>query len=634
VSELAIDARARSTIAGVLLLVAAGVGVALGWDRGAGVLAIVATLVAGVPVARAGWRAVRLRVLDMNALMTIAAAGGMATGESLEAATAVCLFGVSLWLERYSLGRTRHAVGTLAALAPQVAHCQVGETLVNKHPDELVVGDVVLVRPGERIPIDGQVVNGASSVNEAPITGESMPVDKASGMRVFAGSLNGEGSLTLEVAAPAAESTLAGIQRLVDEAHADRSPTSRFIDRFASWYTPVVIVLALLAAIVPTALGYDGWVHRALVLLVIACPCALVIATPVTIVCGLYHAARRGILIKGGEHLEAAAAIRCLAIDKTGTLTRGELDVVDVLVRETDSGTVSTQYDVLRIAAALERHSEHPLAKAIRRATDLAADRNSAVAVAVERFEARRGFGVRGDIDGVTHLVGNAALFESSAQLGENDGRFIGQMSGQSDRVCVFVGTTKRLLGVILLEDELRPEASDVVVDLKTLGVDPIVVLTGDRAELATSLGDALGLDDVRADLLPAEKLDAVRELARTHESMAMIGDGVNDAPALAAVRLGIAFGGAASATAIESADVVIIAPSLRRVAELLRLGRRCRRLLWQNIVAALAIKAVVLALAIMGVATMWMAVAADVGASLLVISNGMRLLRAKDRGA
>ncbi|MEZ6072949.1 MAG: HAD-IC family P-type ATPase [Pirellulales bacterium] len=306
-SELSIDNRARLTIAGIALLVVAGVCVALGWSGAANVLAIAATVVAGGPVARAGWRAVRLRVLDMNALMTIAAVGGIATGESLESATAMCLFGVSLWLERYSLGRTRRAVGTLAALAPQVAHLKRGDAIEDVHPNELAVGDTVLVRPGERIPIDGVVTAGASSVNEAPITGESVPVDKDVGDRTFAGSLNGEGSLTLSVAALAAQSTLAGIQRLVDDANADRSPTSRFIDRFASWYTPIVIVLAVLAAVVPTALGYFDivpyfaqrpfvvWVHRALVLLVIACPCALVIATPVTIVCGLYHADAAGL---------------------------------------------------------------------------------------------------------------------------------------------------------------------------------------------------------------------------------------------------------------------------------------------------------------------------------------------------
>jgi Cd2+/Zn2+-exporting ATPase len=631
----------RTTVAGATLL---GLGFAarllLSSPVPGDVLAVAATLTAGLSVARAGWRAVRLRALDMNVLMTLAAGGAVATGDYFEAGTAMVLFGVSLWLESYSLTRARRAVRSLIELVPPQAHRYEGEATTDVDAADLKPGDRLLVKPGERVPVDGEVVQGTSSVNQAPITGESMPVDKRPGKPVYAGSVNGEGALVVRASRPAADSTLAHIARLVEEAQRGRSPTERFVDRFARQYTPAVIGLAVALVAVPLAATAWHvswaeshppleWLHRALVLLVIACPCALVISTPVTIVCGLQAAARHGMLIKGGEFLERAGRIESLALDKTGTLTPGMAEVSQIL-----PAPGVTAEEVLRMAAALETGSEHPLALAI-----VAAAREHGVAwQPANDVSALRGFGLRGQIDGEPCFVGNWSLF-SQPPLNDrkNSGpaeavRLLGEpLLAESRATIVFVGSPSRFLGALAIEDRARPEARQALDELRRLRIRPTVLLSGDRKAVVRQMAKDLGIRDFHADLLPQEKVDQIKVLMVTHPHTAMVGDGVNDAPALAASWLGIAFGSQASDTALETADVVILSSRLTLLPQLIRLGRRTRAILTQNITLALGIKGAVLLAAVAGpepLARLWLAVAADVGATLLVVANGMRLLR------
>lgn len=626
-----------TVVGGATLLAAAALRVIAGETTWYVVLtAVISTMFSGASVVRAASRALRLRMLDMNVLMTIAATGALAIGDVFEAATAMFLFAVSLWLERMSLSRAQRAIRSLVALNPTVAHRLsggAGDGVVDVNPNELRVGDRVLVRPGERIAADGEVLAGSSAVNQAPITGESVPVEKSVGDRLFAGTLNGEGALTLRVTRGASDSTLAHIARLVDEARSARSPTERFVDQFARRYTPAVIAIALCVMIAPPLLSGMGvqwaaahstldWIHRGLVLLVIACPCALVISTPVTIVSGLHQATRRGILIKGGEFLEKAAEVRTLALDKTGTVTTGAMEVVGVEPFNGHSGD-----DVLSLAAALERYSEHPLAVAV---TAAAAARDLPTQSAAS-VSALRGLGVQGQLNGERYFLGNARLFaQSDFQLPDEDRqRILSNGQDATADTSAWLGTSRRLLGVIRLADRARPEAAQAIAAARRLGVRRVVMLTGDNAAVAKSIAGDLGIDEVYSDLLPQDKIALVQKLRR-ESSLAMVGDGVNDAPALAAADLGIALGGQSSDTAMETADVVIMSPDLRRVPTLIRLSRRCRRLLKQNISFALATKLGVMCLAAAGAATMWMAVAADVGASMVVIANGMRMIEGR----
>lgn len=632
---------------GALLLTAFAVqwapGVSPAWSAG---LAVLSALAAGSSVARAAWRAVRIGAIDMNALMTLAAVGAIATGDYFEAATAMFLFGVSLWLESFSLRRARKAVRSLVELTPLTAHrFEQGEARDVPAAD-LQPGDRVLVKPGERIPVDGRVESGASAVDQAPITGESLPAEKSPGDAVFAGTINGEGALEVVAERTGGQSTLAQIARLVDQAQQSRSPTERFVDRFARRYTPAVISLALVIALFPPVLAHWGipwataytpwqWLHRGLVLLVIACPCALVISTPVTIVCGLHFGARRGLLIKGGQFLEQAGRIDSIAFDKTGTVTSGSLEVLRVIAAPGADGD-----EVLRVAAALESRSEHPAAQAL-----LSAARSRGLTwEEPAEVSALRGVGVEGRYDSQTFYVGSPRLFRDRGLPGApSDGRMPPELLAQwpadlpHDTPATFalVGSSERLLGGVLLVDRPRDGAAEAIAELKRLGVHPIVMLTGDRQTVARHVAAELHIDEVHAELLPADKVQAVRRLADEHPRLAMVGDGVNDAPALAAAAVGIAFGSQASDVALETADVVVMSPRLEKIGELLRLGRRCRRILAQNITLALAIKAAVLLLAVAGpenLAKLWLAVAADVGASLLVISNGMRLVGGTDR--
>ena len=618
-------------------LLALALGLALVPSKLVPVLAVTAVLVAGFPVAKNAWRAICLRQLDMNSLLTIASIGAVLTGEWLEAATGMVLFRISLLIDEVSKRRAHQSIRALMNSTPATAHLLAtdgSQGLVAVPVEQLHVGQMIRVLPGERVPVDGRVIAGASSVNESNVTGESMPVTKEQGADLYGGSINGEGSLDVKVLRSATDSTPARITRLIEDAQTRRSPMERFVDRFARIYTPVVIGMALLLALcplfvrllTPDAIPWLGqgsfltvwttWFHRALVMLVIACPCALVLSTPITIVCGLCHASRRGILVKGGEFLEAMGQVRKIALDKTGTVTDGEPQVVDVQV----FADLSEQA-VLEYAAALERHSEHPLAQAI---TAAALD-GEGLRLVADRFEPLRGYGIRGVIGGQDYIVASPRYCQT---LGIDDPK---SDSIDPSATRVFVVRDAELLGAISLRDQPRKNAAKVISDWRRLGVEEIVLLTGDRSSVAQHVAESIGVDEFHADLLPADKIAWIDDAAKRDSRLVMVGDGVNDAPALARAPIGIAFGESASDTVLETSDVVIMSPNLAKISALIRTSRKTRTILMQNITMALGVKLVVLLLATSGQATMWMAVAADVGASLIVIGNGTRLLRAPE---
>jgi Cd2+/Zn2+-exporting ATPase len=482
---------------------------------------------------------------------------------------------------------------------------------------------VIIVKPGEKVPLDGTVLVGTSGVNQAPITGEALPVEKGPGAEVYAGTINGDGALEVRVTRLRRDSTMARIINLVEVAQAQRAPSQTFVERFAKYYTPSVIAVAAAIAVVPPVvfgLPFDTWLYRALVLLVISCPCALVISTPVSIVSALAGAARAGVLIKGGVHLERTARVRAVAFDKTGTLTRGRLEVVDVIPL---NGTAPR--DLLALAAALESRSEHPLARAIVRK---AAAEGLAVAAA-DGFRALPGLGAEATLDGQALLVGSHRLFEERGLCTPAiDARL--ERLGHEGRTAVLVARGNVPLGIIGLADATRSAGREAVDRLRRQGVERVVMLTGDNAHTARAIAEQLGIEDYLAELLPADKVKAVTALRQRYGAVAMVGDGVNDAPALAAADVGIVMGAAGSDAALETADVALMADDLLKVPYLLRLGRRTLRNIQVNIAFSLGLKALFLALAVGGAATLWMAVVADMGASLLVIANGLRLLRAR----
>jgi Cd2+/Zn2+-exporting ATPase len=619
-------------------------------------LALVSLVAGGRHIVPRGIQAVRHRALDMNFLMSIAALGALLIGEYVEAASAVFLFAVAQLLESYSMDRARNAVRSLMELSPAEATVLRGGMEVRVPAESVAVGEVVVVRPGEKIPVDGEVVAGASSVDQASITGESVPVEKEVGAAVFAGTLNGVGALEVRSTRAAEDTTLARIIHSVSEAQATRAPSQAFVDRFARVYTPLVVVVAAALALFPPLLGLGAWgvwFYRALVLLVIACPCALVISTPVTIVSALTGAARRGILIKGGLHLENAGRARVVALDKTGTLTAGEPEVVDVVAL---NGTVPEE--LVRLAAVAERRSEHPLARAILRyAEDAGVAATSGVVAAGAglpespaapagpgsmALTALTGLGVRAEVDGEVVYVGSARLFRELGALDGGAEALVARHEAEG-RTAVLVGTVPAssvgaglaVRGVIALSDRLRPEAAGALRELHAAGIERVVMLTGDQPGAAAAIAEALGgpgagVDEYRAGLLPEDKVAAVQRLRDENGKVLFVGDGVNDAPALAAADVGVAMGSAGTDVALETADIALMADDLSKLPVTIRFARRAERIIRANITFALVTKAVFLALAMAGQATLWMAVLADVGASLLVVANGMRALSAR----
>jgi Cd2+/Zn2+-exporting ATPase len=615
---------------------AAGSTIILGWLAGwaglsiaAVVLYIAAIALAIVTPARRAWRSARARILDINVLMVIAVAGAAALGDWLEAATVVWLFGVAQLLEARSLERARTAIRSLMDLAPEVAVVRR-----DGHDREVPVadvrtGDVVVVRPGQRLPVDGVVVAGESAVNQAPVTGESWPAEKAAGDGVFAGSINGTGALEIETARPASDSTIARIVRLVEQAQRQRAPIQAFVDRFARRYTPAVVALAAFLVVVPPLLsagaagwshGFGVWSYRALALLVVACPCALVISTPVSIVSALTAAARHGVLIKGGVHLERLASVRCLAFDKTGTLTHNRVTVTDVVGVDGVSAA-----GVLSIAAALESRSEHPIGRAI---VDRARDAGLVIAPGLA-FRALPGLGAEAVVAAAPAIIGSHRLFEERRLCTPSLHERIDEVE-ERGATPVLVSHGGAALGVIGLADRPRDVGREVIAGLRDQGIDRVVLLTGDSRASAEAMQRGTGLDEAHSGLLPADKASALGGLRDAYGPVAMVGDGVNDAPALAAADVGVAMGGAGTDVALEAADVVLMSDDLTRLPYALRLSRATLRNIRANLAIALTLKAVFVALAAAGVATLWMAVLADTGASLIVTANGLRLLRVR----
>ncbi|MCA3083005.1 MAG: heavy metal translocating P-type ATPase [Rhodocyclaceae bacterium] len=585
------------------------------------VLALTAIFTSGVETLKKGWIALKTFTLNINLLMSVAVIGAVAIGQWPEAAVVIWLFGIAEMIEVLSLDRARNAIRALMANAPETAFVQQADGAWSEVPaDQVAVGLIVRVRPGERIALDGIVVSGQSGVNQAPITGESIPVEKTVGATLFAGSLNERGVLEFRVTAATGETTLDRIAKSIQAAQGQRAPTQRFVDKFARVYTPVVFVLAVLVAIVPPlAFGmpwYD-WIYKALVLLVIACPCALVISTPVTIVSGLTAAARRGILIKGGTYLEQGRELKTVALDKTGTITHGKPVLTDVVALASMSKEES-----LRIAASLDTLSDHPVATAI------VGGYKGSVA-AVEKFEALHGRGVKGTLEGVTYFVGNHRLMEElkvcSSQLEEALDRLEIEA-----KTAIVLSTDKETLAIFAVADTIRDTSKVAIAELKSLGIETIM-LTGDNDKTAKAVAAQVGIADARGNMMPDDKLAAI-ETFLERGLVGMVGDGVNDAPALARSSIGFAMGAAGTDTAIETADVALMQDDLRKLPEFIRLSKKTSQVLWQNIVFALGIKAVFFALTLTGQGTLWMAVFADAGASLIVVANGLRLLQGATR--
>ena len=577
----------------------------------------------GIYTVRRALSAARALSLDINVLMLVAVAGAVAIGEWSEAAAVLFLFALAQLLETRSMERARHAIRALMQLAPAKALVRRGGAEVLVGVDGLAVGDTILVRPGEKIAMDGVVIEGASDVNQAPITGESVPVEKLPGSEVFAGTINGHGALDVRVTKLRPDTAMARIINLVEVAQAQRAPAQAFVERFARYYTPAVLVVAAAIAIVPPIAFAEPlvpWLYRALVLLVISCPCALVISTPVSIVSALASAAKHGVLVKGGVHLERTAAVRAVAFDKTGTLTTGRPEVVDVVPVNGASAE-----EIVRLAAALEARSEHPIARAIHRyarAAGLAGN-------GAEGFQALPGLGAEARVGATTVIVGSHRLFEERGLCSAAIDAKLQQLAALG-RTPVLVARDRTTIGIVALADATRASGAEAVRRLRQEGIERIVLLTGDSNETARAVASELGMDEYRAELLPHDKVRAVADLRRRYGHVAMVGDGVNDAPALAAADIGIAMGAIGSDAALETADVALMSDDLEKVPYLVRLGRRTVANVKTNVAIALGLKAVFLGLAVAGLATLWMAVVADMGASLLVIGNGLRLLKTR----
>ncbi|MER2599251.1 MAG: heavy metal translocating P-type ATPase [Caldilineales bacterium] len=623
-----------------------------------------AVAVGGWPIVRKAWGSMRINhEMDINVLMTLAVAGALVIGEWSEAAVVVVLFSLGETLESVTISRARRSIRSLMQLSPAEATvlqpcldcathsghplpdgkiyrdgpcpwCGTHEQI--RPVAEMAIGDRVLVRAGERIPIDGVVLTGSSAVNQAPITGESLPADKTTGDEVFAGTINGTGVLEIATTRLAADNTLSRLIELVEQAQAQKAPAQRWIDRFARVYTPAVALLALLVAVLPSLLwqqpllpqgGDAGWLYRALTLLVIACPCALVISTPVSVASAISTAARHGVLIKGGATLEALGSLRVVAFDKTGTLTEGRPVLAAARCTQPAPHTTDCDQcrDLLALAAALERRSEHPLAAAVVQAA--AAQQLDSRYPAADAVEALAGRGLRGAVNGrLVHISSHRAAHQQAIAHSAELCRQItsAETAGQTT---MLLHEAQTLRGFLAVTDQLRPGSATAIAALRATGIEHVVLLTGDNQATAEAIAAQAGVDAVYANLLPADKVQQVETLLQEHGAVAMVGDGINDAPALARATTGISLGGAGSDQALETADVVLMGDDLAALPPAVQLSRRARRIIRQNVVFSLALKAVFLLLAFTGTATLWMAVFADVGASLLVILNGMRLL-------
>lgn len=564
---------------------------------------------------------------DMNTLMTVAILGAAAIGEWGEGATVVILFAISEALERYSMDKARQSIESLMDIAPKEALIRRGNEEMMVPVDDIQVGDIMIVKPGQKLAMDGIVIKGTSTLNQAAITGESVPVTKTVGDEVFAGTLNEEGLLEVKVTKRVEDTTLSKIIHLVEEAQAERAPSQAFVDRFAKYYTPAIIIFALLLAVIPPLfMGADWseWIYRGLAVLVVGCPCALVISTPVSIVTAIGNAAKNGVLIKGGIYLEEAGNLKVIAFDKTGTLTKGIPSVTDVVTYN------GNENELMTITAAIEKGSQHPLASAIiRKAEEDGLNFND---VSVEEFQSITGKGVKAKVNNEMYYVGSPGLFEELLPNGIQSEikEQITTLQIQGKTVMV-LGTEKEILALIAVADEIRESSKEVIRKLHQVGIEKTVMLTGDNQRTAEAIGKQVGVSDIKADLLPEDKLNFIKELRDKYRSVAMVGDGVNDAPALAASTVGVAMGGAGTDTALETADIALMSDDLSKLPYTIKLSRKALAIIKQNITFSLGIKALSLLLIVPGWLTLWLAIFADMGATLIVTLNSMRLLNVKE---
>ncbi len=581
-----------------------------------------AILLGGWRIAPRAFAAAKSLRPDMNLLMALAVLGAVGIGEWLEAASVTFLFALALLLESWSIGRARNAIKALIDISPATARyvCPTDGDIEEAPVEKVPVGATVLVRPGEKLPLDGVVTRGFTSVDQSSITGESLPVARGVGDEVYAGTINLEGTIEFRSTRPASDTTLARIIQMVEAAQSRRAPMEQFVEKFARIYTPIMLGVACLIAVAPPLIlggGWVSWFYQALVVLVIACPCSLVISTPVSIVAGLTTAARNGVLIKGGVYLEAPARLRAVAFDKTGTLTRGH-PVVQQIIPLNDH----TEEELLVRAAALETHSTHPVAGAILRL----AEARSLSYVPAEHLSILPGQGAQGVIDSRTYWIGSHRLLEEWGHETPEAHRIAEELENAGNSV-IMMWTDDHVCGIMSLTDEIRPEAPAVVQSLREMGIERVIMITGDNERTGEAVAAATGVDRYQAELLPQDKVEVVTRLNEKYGRVAMVGDGVNDAPALAASSLGIAMGAIGADAAIETADVALMSDDLSRLPWLIAHSRRTLGVIKQNIFFSLAVKLLFLGMAAGGIATLWSAIAADMGASLLVIFNGLRLL-------
>jgi len=622
--------RATLTTAAAALMLLAGIVL----EQAPGEAALPAVLAFGASIVIGGYSLFvkglrnlsRLR-FDMNTLMTVAIIGAALIGEWEEGAVVVLLFALSEALETYSMNKARQSIGELIGAAPKEATILRGRTEYQVAVEDVRIGDVMVIKPGQKIALDGRVLSGRSSVNQAAITGESIPVAKAEGDDVFAGTMNEEGLLHVQVTRTAEDTTIARIIHLVEEAQEERAPSQAFVDRFAAYYTPAILLAAAGTALAPPLLfnaDWDKWIYEGLALLVVGCPCALVVSTPVAIVTAIGNAARNGVLIKGGIHLEETGAVAAIAFDKTGTLTRGLPEVTDVV-----SVSGRRAADWLAIAASIEKSSRHPLALAVLRKADREGIRYDEIAVT--DFSSVTGNGATGTVAGTTYFIGNPNwLADIGAPLPDDAAVRIRTLQAEGKTVMV-LGTRQETLCLIAVADKVRKSSRELIRKLRQAGVAKTIMLTGDNKAAAEAIGNDIGIGEVRAELMPQDKLLAIRELQTSYGKVAMVGDGVNDAPALAAATVGIAMGGAGTDTALETADIALMGDDLSKLPYTIRLSRQTLAVIKTNIAFSLAIKLAAVLLVLPGMLTLWIAILADMGATLLVILNSLRLARIKE---
>lgn len=582
-----------------------------------------AILVGGYSLFKVGLVNLSKLQFDMNTLMTIAVIGAALIGEWGEGAVVVFLFAISEALEGYSMDKARNSIRTLMDIAPNTAIIRRGKNELEIDVDDIIIGDIMIIKPGQKIAMDGEVVIGSSYINQAAITGESVPVHKASGDEVFAGTINEEGSLEVRVTKRVEDTTIAKIIHLVEEAQAEKAPSQQFVDKFAKYYTPAILIISLLIVVVPPLFFggvWNEWIYRGLAVLVVGCPCALVISTPVAIVTAIGNAARNGVLIKGGIHLEETGRLKVVAFDKTGTLTEGTPEVTDV-VALTDMSTD----EILRISASVEKFSQHPLASAINRN----AEKQNLKLVSVHDFQSITGKGAKATINNELVQIGSPNMFRDLSMLSEQYEHQIETLQKEGKTV-MLLGVGNDVKGLIAVADQVRQSSLTIIQKLYQLGIQKTIMLTGDNKATANAIGSQLGLSEVKAELMPQDKLDTIKSLRNQYGKVAMVGDGVNDAPALASATVGIAMGGAGTDTALETADIALMADDLEKLPYTISLSRKTLNIILQNVSFALGIKLIALLLIIPGWLTLWMAIFADMGATVIVVLNSLRLMRSK----